>query len=552
MRCAIYARYSSDLQRESSLEDQIRRCREHAERRGWAVLDAYIRCDEAVSAAALHGRRALQSLVADAKGRPRPFDRILVEDTSRLARNIEDALRVIETLRFHGVHVHAVSQDIDSEDKTARQLLTLYGMMDEQYLVGLADKVHRGQEGRVLQGLHPGGKCFGYVNVPIEDPSRPAKYGRPAVSGVRLEMHPEEASIVGRIFQMYAGGASLAGIAKTLNAEGVTAPQPPRTRTTRAWGPSAIRALLRNERYRGIHIWNRTEKHRNPETGRKVSRRRPRADWVRVEVPEWRIVPEESWNAAHSRIALVNQRFGSARLGGFGRTAASKRYLFSGLLRCGACRSRMVIVSGRGRRGYVKYGCPSHRYRGVCDNALTIRQDRLEEQLLTALEQRVLQPEVLHYVFQRFRQELDRRMEELRRETSHSSPVKDLHQERLRLGAQAQRIAEAIAQTGHSPTLLTHLASIESQLARVHQRIEAHQPVEVDPTMEEIREFVSKNLMQLRAVLCDDPNMTRAALSKHISQLVLTPRKMPSGPVFEVSGSFDVLGDKDVMPASEA
>lgn len=130
--------------------------------------------------------------------------------------------------------------------------------MDEQYLVGLAEKVHRGQEGRVLKGLHPGGRCYGYTNVPIEDPSRHGKYGRPAVSGVRLEINEEEAAVIRRIFQMYAGGGSLAGIAKTLNAEGVRAPRPGRNRLLRAWCPSSIRELLRNERYRGVHVWNRT------------------------------------------------------------------------------------------------------------------------------------------------------------------------------------------------------------------------------------------------------------------------------------------------------
>ncbi len=71
--------------------------------------------------------------------------------------------------------------------------------MDEQFLVGLADKVHRGQEGQVLKGLNPGGKCFGYRNVPIEDPSRQGKYGRPALAGVRLELHNEQAAVVLRV-----------------------------------------------------------------------------------------------------------------------------------------------------------------------------------------------------------------------------------------------------------------------------------------------------------------------------------------------------------------
>ena len=160
MRCAIYARYSSDLQREASIEDQIRKCREHAKRNGWLVLEEYIGCDEAKSAATVADRTALQQLIAEAKKKPSPFDRILIDDTSRLARNLPDSLRMIDTLRYNGVSVTAVSQGIDSEHKTARQLLTLNGMMDEQYLVNLADKVHRGQEGRALKGLQPGGQML--------------------------------------------------------------------------------------------------------------------------------------------------------------------------------------------------------------------------------------------------------------------------------------------------------------------------------------------------------------------------------------------------------
>jgi hypothetical protein len=130
---------------------------------------------------------------------------------------------------------------------------------------------------------------------------------------------------------MYASGMGLALIAKKLNAEGVEAPQPPRTRTMRAWCPSSIREMLRNERYRGVFVWNRTEKRRDPETGRKTSRPRPESDWRRVEVPTWRIVSEEIWNAVQERILVVSERFGNRQCGGMNRTEQSRRYLFSGI-----------------------------------------------------------------------------------------------------------------------------------------------------------------------------------------------------------------------------
>jgi len=413
MRCAVYARYSSDLQRESSLEDQIRKCREFASLKTRTVLDEFVLADASISGAAVAPRKELQALIAAAASKPRPFDRILVDDTSRLARNVADALKMVERLTYYGVGVTFVSQGIDSLEKTARQLVTLHGMMDEQFLVGLADKVHRGQEGRVLNGMNPGGRCYGYINVPIEDPTRQGKYGRPAVTGVILKVHPEESQVVLRIFEMAARGLGLARISKILNGESVPAPRPPKTRSMRAWCPSAIREILRNERYRGFQVWNRTQKVRNPETGHKISKPRPPEEWKRVKVPEWRIVPEELWIAVQNRNQEMSRRFGASRLGGMSRTENARSYLFSGLLRCGQCGSRMVIISGQGKRGYAKYGCPSHRYRGVCGNAVTIRRERLEQQLLAALEQRILNSQVIEYTLQRFHDELQKRLKQM-------------------------------------------------------------------------------------------------------------------------------------------
>jgi hypothetical protein len=326
-------------------------------------------------------------------------------------------------------------------------------MMDEQFLVGLAEKVHRGQEGRALSGLQPGGKCFGYLNVPIEDPTRSAKYGRLAVSGVRLEVDEEQAAIVRQVFSMYASGRSLAEISKTLNAEGVQAPQPARTRPIRAWCPSSIREILRNERYRGVFVWNRTRKERNPETGRKISRPRLESEWKRVEVPEWRIVSEDLWEGVQRQISFVNHRFGShSAVGGQSRTERSRQYLFSGYLTCGVCGSNMVIVSGNGRRGYVKYGCPSHRYRGVCSNSVMIRQDRLESQLLAGLTQRILRPEMLEYTLQSFSQELQRRLREIQENSARAASGVSLLQERRKeLKAKANNLAEAMPQWDTRP-----------------------------------------------------------------------------------------------------
>jgi hypothetical protein len=468
----------------------------------------------------------------------------MVDDTSRLARYLPDVLKMNDSLQYHGVFIYAVAQRLDCREKTSRPLLTLHGMMDEQFLVSLGEKVHRGQEGRALSGFQPGGKCYGYRNVPIEDPTRSGKYGRFAISGVKLEIAEEEAAVVRRIFQMYAGGTSQAAISKTLNAEGVLAPNPPRTRQVRAWCVSSIFEMLRNERYRGVFVWNRTKKERNPETGRKTSRPRPESDWKRVDVPEWRIVSDELWERAQARKRFAGKRFTPSHMGGFNRSERSKRYIFSGFLVCGVCGSKMVIASGSGKRGYVKYGCPSHRYRGTCSNGLMIRQDRLEAQLVAGLTERVSQSDLIEYALKRFQEHLQTRLRELQEQTLKAADsISTLQNQRRELKARANNIGEAIGQMGHSTILLQQLATLEFEMAKIDERLAvANQPLDLAFSLESIRDFVSGKAMDFRAAFNSEPAKAKEILARHIDRLILTPKETEDGMVYDVSGDIDLFG----------
>jgi hypothetical protein len=119
------------------------------------VLEEFVRFDQTISGASLASRNALLSLLEDAKKDPLPYDRLLVDDTSRIARNIEDALHLSDLLRFNGVGVTAISQGIDSQQKSARSLLALHGIIDEQYLTGLAEKSSPGTGGPRVKGPAP-------------------------------------------------------------------------------------------------------------------------------------------------------------------------------------------------------------------------------------------------------------------------------------------------------------------------------------------------------------------------------------------------------------
>ena len=536
------------MQRPTSNDDQIRQCCAAAEPKGWTVLDDFIRADSEITGQSMVGRYGLNDLIHLAKTKPRPFDIILIDDTSRLGRYLPDVLKVTDVLDNYGVSVYFAAQGLDSRQPGFRQIFTLHGMMDEQYVFGLRDKVHRGQEGRVRKGYVPGGKCYGYRNVPVEDPTRRGDYGRPAVIGVYQEVIPEEAAVLRRIFEMYAAGASYADVAKALNAEGVLSPQPPRKGKIRAWCPSAIREMLLNEKYRGVVLWNRTKTVRNRETGKTEQRPRPESEWVRVEVPELRIVSDQLWESAREQNRRVREKHGPKRLGGMNRTVASRQYLFSSLLECGLCNANMVIVGGQPPN--AQYGCPNHRYRGVCENSVRISQRKLEQQLLAALSANLLDPRLEEERVQSFRDQLKATLAaETRRTREAASQDSQLKEELAGLKKEQENLVDGIAKHGFSPALSARLAAVESRIAQIQRLRDAGvEPKVPEFTTEEIREFVQRKSLEFANILAGDAATAREQLRKRITKLVLTPKQTQDGSVFEVTGDVSLFqGNGDVM-----
>ena len=337
---------------------------------------------------------------------------------------------------------------------------------------------------------------------------------------------------------MYAEGHGLRAIAVQLNAERVPGPNGP-------WSRYTIHEMLRNERYRGIYIWGRTQKARNPETGRKVSRCTPQARWRRVEVPEWRIIPEALWLAVEARRKESEANF--HKNGGTSYNRRGRAYLFSGNLVCGVCGGSMVVCAGGGKRGYVKYGCHQHKHNGTCDNKLMIRQDRLEEQLLDAFHQRILSPKILESAIKQCEEELRKRLAEMARQgalVSVESLTKDLEDKKRRRA----RIIEAIETAGDIGGLTERLRDLEGEIKRIQHAIDNHRPVKLDDALNGLREHVTKELLGFKESLLTagrETDMVRAktALAKHLGKLVLTPAMRDGRPVYKVTGNITVPPD---------
>ena len=530
-RCAIYARFSSEKQNALSIDQQIRKCREYATREGLRVLDECIFTDLAISGATA-ARAGLQKLLAAAQTKPRPFDVILVDDTSRLSRDLGDSDRIVKRLKFAGIKVCFVAQGFDSDSESAGMLTAIYGGINEQYRVDLGKKTFRGVEQLALSGLHTGGRVFGYRHVPIESALELDSYGRPAIKGVRLQVDPNQAPTIRRIFERYTGGHSMKRIAIGLNSDGIPSPQP-REGRPQSWAQSSVRHILLNERYRGVVVWGKTKKVHSPETGKRIYRRRPSSEWRRVEVPAQRIVSEELWNRTHERLKLVQELYGVREGKRRGRAVASP-YLFTGLLVCSECGGSITIVSGRCRkREDSRYGCSRHAQRGdsVCRNALLVRRLELERQLVAGLEETVLHPDVVDYTLTRFEEQLGKALAargqgnaDLRRQAA------DLERS---IGNQLRGLSD-----GYSQAITDEIATLEGQLAAVRERITASSPATVKLHMRDTRRFVETRLRNLSALWDGEPRIAREEIAKHVEKITLKPVLR----TYVATGIWDWLG----------
>src|SRR5204862_7217732 len=152
MKVAIYARYSSDNQRDASIADQLRICRTFAQRQGWTIADEY--SDHAVSGATLL-RPGFQALMRDALNRR--FDVVLAESLDRFSRDQEDTAGLFKRLTFAGVNIVTMT-----EGDITHLHIGLKGTMNARFLRELGDKPRRGLRGRIELGKAGGGVSFGY------------------------------------------------------------------------------------------------------------------------------------------------------------------------------------------------------------------------------------------------------------------------------------------------------------------------------------------------------------------------------------------------------
>ena len=236
LRVAAYCRVSTALEeQESSYASQIRSYTELiSQHEGWELVDIY--ADEAASGTKTDKREDFNRLLADCrKGK---IDRVLVKSISRFSRNTKDCLAALRELMRLGVTVQFEKENIDTGTLTTELMVSVSGSLAQQESMSISQNIRMGYRRRIERGeFIASSPPYGYRNA----------------GGGRLEIVPEEAEVIRWVFESYLNGQGIVTIAEEMNRRGV-----PKKHGEAAWIPYAVACWLRNEKYTGNTLCQKT------------------------------------------------------------------------------------------------------------------------------------------------------------------------------------------------------------------------------------------------------------------------------------------------------
>jgi site-specific DNA recombinase len=464
VRAVLYARYSTDKQSESSIDDQLCVCERLAGRHGFTVVDRF---DDAALSGGTTKRQGYQRMLEAA--RRAEFDVIVAEDISRLWRAMaEQAPRLAE---LRDLDVHVVTQDLDTRHESAEILGAVNGAMSEHYRKEIGRRTRRGLEGRARAGKPTGGKAYGYVAA------------RDSATG-RLEIDPDQARVVLRIYEDYARGSSPRAIAAALNREGIPSPGSTRKRAdsrARPWMSSTIAGdasrgigILNNEIYVGRVIYGRFRWIRSAcDSSRRRCVENPRDEWnVRTE-ERLRLVPQRLWDRVKRRQKARSVTIGSRVRKGLQaaqccRAGRKPKYLYSGLLYCGLCGARFVIADR------THYACSSrvNGGRSACPSDVRVKRTLVESGLREAIKPDLLSSEILTDIERETRRALRAHKRAVRSDPKRVAAAEE----------EIRNLVEAIASGGlrGSQALAERLAMAEADLTAMRAVASTVKPKDIE------------------------------------------------------------------------
>jgi site-specific DNA recombinase len=530
---AIYARRrKKQNETEEELKSVTRQkelARAFAKKQGWTVDERFIFTDDGISGAEFEARPGLQSLLAFLP-RP-PFSRLIVSEQKSIGREVFETGFTIKQLAEAGVQVFEYGHDkcLTPKSYLDKMMNAMQAGADEAARKQASERVHEAFTHRCKRGYVVGGRVFGYRNQDVN--KGVDAHGRSVRSHVRRVIDSTEAKIVKRIFTMFDQGMGKKKIARILTAENVPAPFHAR-RTDglhqfSGWCITTVNAVLKRETYHGVVIWNKTKK-RNDE-GKWDPSVRPEEEWIRVEVPELRIIDENLWK----RVQMLRReaeskatRLESGRLAGRPQKDRAVS-LLAGQTKCSVCGGGLIVESGGKKRGRrPEYICNRHRTNRSCKNALRVSCEEMDEVVLQAIEEHALTPEAINQVIQ----------------ATERDDVKETQARLLRELADVEKRCTALmkvveAGAGDVDTLVNRLRELEDRKKAIQRELKTLRPI---PRLSP--EVISNRLQEWRKNLRGSTTQARIVLERILrGRIVSTPRKDGSGYEFSAPTRFDRL-----------
>lgn len=302
MNAVIYARYSSNSQREESIEGQLEVCYEFAKNNNYTVIQEYI--DKAMTGRS-DKRPGFLQMIEDSKSRQ--FEAVLVYQLDRFSRSKRDNVIYKEKLKNNGVKVISARETI-TDDASGIITQGLLEVMAEYYSVELSQKVKRGMNTNAEKCISNGG------TIPL---------GFYIGEDRKYHINEETAPIVKKIFELYASGYTTKYIIDYLNSMNY------KTVLGNKFNKNSLYRMLANKKYNGYYVYNGQE--------------------TKDAIPK--IIDDDLFNKCQI-IIQKNQKAPA-------RTKANEEYILSTKIFCGKCNSAMVGMSGKGRnkQKYCYYRC---------------------------------------------------------------------------------------------------------------------------------------------------------------------------------------------------
>ncbi len=371
VKAVIYARYSSDMQREESIEAQTRAIRDFAQHNDILIVREYI--DRAKSATTTDRPQFQQMLADSANG---GFDLVLVHKLDRFARNRYDSIGCRMELKKNGVSLISVLEQFDSDSPESIITESVLEAMAEYYSLNLAREVRKGQRENAYKSMWTGGlPPYGYDVDPETK---------------RLVINEHEAEAVRIIFKMFVRGEGYLTIADELNRLGY------KTKRGTEFTKTSFFNMLRNEKYIGNYVYNRSQP-KDVRSRRNGHTYKDRSEWITNEGTVPAIIDVDTFNLAQQRQAEYRKKFPNSK--------AIETYLLSGKIFCGGCGSPYCGDRRKDKRRsriIVKYICNLQKRKGkrAC-HARPINRDAIEsfvlEKLADALFDIRIAPRIARY-----------------------------------------------------------------------------------------------------------------------------------------------------------